>query len=578
MGERSGKEIKERGERGAIEDEMLVAVCWMFGAFVFGSWWLQLGLTSCNWVGSDFWVVVVPLPRSPSFYSRRCVFFISPLSNHANEPESDVTDALPLPPFHPTDSLSYLYRTRTTPNLPCASSLEHGIKGFNETCRILSLVVSLSVKNGPHSAELNPRESTAFRLPLFVADGRLGHSSVFNLHVSNWLIGMAEQHVSPTSRNGAKDVQHSAFLSCVHAIMAVHRLAPFDEPSPSNSVELEAPALRLALRAMELVVRASMERVRKAVAEGGGRVSPDEAKNGLLRLVGDGASFPQARRIELMCVCFAALPHCLRLMGHLAEMAPTSTEVYALVYSQQERISTLLEDLIFLTNSGLAIAIRPLAAKPVEAKRPRSPSDVDGPSSPPLIRIPLAPSLPLAAHYHSLPHSPTAIPSLSPSANFAPRKSRSWSSSSHRSRSGSTSSTFGSGESGWSPLFSYPRERSGSNAFLAVPSPASFNSSLPSSTSSFEPPFLPSFNSSLPPSFNSPHSFNPSPHSFNPSIHPSNAERSSATSLQYGFSLPPSIDRRSNKVPFGLESYEEEFAGPVWRDGGEKGFGEFGFS
>lgn len=98
---------------------------------------------------------------------------------------------------------------------------------------------------------------------------------------------MAEQHASPTPRNGTKDVQPSMFLSCVHAIMAVHRLAPFDEPS--SSVELEAPALKLALRAMELVVNASMERVRKAVVDGGGRVPPDEAKNGLLRLVGDGA-------------------------------------------------------------------------------------------------------------------------------------------------------------------------------------------------------------------------------------------------------------------------------------------------
>lgn len=39
-------------------------------------------------------------------------------------------------------------------------------------------------------------------------------------------------------------------------------------------------------------------------------------------------------------------------MDHLAESAKSSSEVYALVYEEQLRIAKLLQDLIFITETG----------------------------------------------------------------------------------------------------------------------------------------------------------------------------------------------------------------------------------
>ena len=222
------------------------------------------------------------------------------------------------------------------------------------------------------------------------------------------------------------------------------------------------------------------------------------------------------------------MPHCLRLMDRLAETAPTSADVYALVYSQQERISTLLENLIFLTNSGLAVADRSVAAKAVDAKRPRSPSEDGAAFSPPLRRIPLPPNLPPAVQYRPLRPYPTFN---SPSA----------------------------------------RERAASHASLAVPYPASFNSSLPSLT-----PSASYVDSTLAASFDTPSftSFNP----FDPSF---DSLRSSHSSLPSTFPLPPAeswpVD--AHGVFYEPGTYEEEVVEPTWEEGvGEKGLWESAFA
>lgn len=50
------------------------------------------------------------------------------------------------------------------------------------------------------------------------------------------------------------------------------------------------------------------------------------------------------------------LPHCLRIMDHLAETSQRSSEIYALLVERREAIAKLLEDLILLGDCGLRIS------------------------------------------------------------------------------------------------------------------------------------------------------------------------------------------------------------------------------
>lgn len=157
----------------------------------------------------------------------------------------------------------------------------------------------LSIKNGIQSPETSPTGGhRPFEYPL-VADSRLASQGEFNVQVAKWLVQTAEDHASPetaakrkteTSSTG-KPVVPSIFLSCVHAIMALHRLAPFNQPS--KTVVLSAGGLKLSLRAIELLVSGTREKIQSAMHEGNGKVLPDTVKTGLLRLLGDGKSgFP----------------------------------------------------------------------------------------------------------------------------------------------------------------------------------------------------------------------------------------------------------------------------------------------
>lgn len=152
-----------------------------------------------------------------------------------------------------------------------------------------------------------PSDRREFEYP-FVADPRLAGLEVWQLFVGKWLLDMAEQHsltppppqrtelpFRPPNANGevagpttnsfsSRKIRQSSFLSTVHAIMCLHRLAPFNEPE--GKVELSAPALRIAVRAMELVVQESAELVRIAMGREGW-IDPAKAKTGLLRLIGD---------------------------------------------------------------------------------------------------------------------------------------------------------------------------------------------------------------------------------------------------------------------------------------------------
>lgn len=154
------------------------------------------------------------------------------------------------------------------------------------------------MKNPQQATEVNarpPGEHRTFEYPL-VADARLANLGVFSVMVAKWLVQTAEEHAAPetaarrraaTPSSGRAAVP-SVFLSCVHAIMALHKLAPFDQPS--ESVVLSAAGLRLSIRAIELLISGSREKVFESTREGNGKVLPDSAKTGLLRLLGDGES------------------------------------------------------------------------------------------------------------------------------------------------------------------------------------------------------------------------------------------------------------------------------------------------
>lgn len=247
----------------------------------------------------------------------------------------DVADTHPLPPFTHDSSLSYAYRS-THSSIPTATApIRASIRSFNETCRTLSLVITLSIKSGPKAMlktqEVNarlPSDRRAFEYP-FVADERLSGLEVWQLFVGKWLLEMAEQHSSsppppqptdlvppskiPTEEGGnismggnsfaTRKIRQSPFLSTVHAIMCLNKLAPFSDPE--GKIQLSAPALRLAVRAMELVVQGSAEKVRSSLG-GDGRIEFEKAKTGLLRLVGDCTLFPPSlspafsSRVELI--------------------------------------------------------------------------------------------------------------------------------------------------------------------------------------------------------------------------------------------------------------------------------------
>ncbi|KAL8291847.1 hypothetical protein RQP46_002105 [Phenoliferia psychrophenolica] len=429
MGER---ERLRRTERESVEDEALINVVWMFA--IFGSW---------SFLSLD-------LPRSTLI---------------------DLTDSLPLPPFTHHESRSYTYRSTTTlPNISaCDSALQKGIRGFNETCRTLALVVTLSIKNGLHATEVNarpPGDSRTFEYPL-VADARLANLSIFTVMVAKWLVQTAEEHVAPETAATRRRA----------ATSASGRVAP------SEGVVVSAAGLRLAIRAIELLVEGSRPKVLQAIQDGGnGKVLPESAKTGLLRLLGD------------------ALPHCLRLMDHLAVESSKSTEVYSTVFEEHVRIAKVLEDLIFLTDSGLTTAGNDstLGARRVQhsLSRVRSPSPStslatsiplsppDEPAAAPTVRVPPPPTVPFASHFRSL--SSDSSLSFSPYPT-PPNRHRSGSSSSlsvhsgggggggGRSRSGSSSSLL----SDRGPVHRVGRGRSDSGfESLTVPSPSSFSFSM----------------------------------------------------------------------------------------------------
>ncbi|KAM0754474.1 hypothetical protein T439DRAFT_114772 [Meredithblackwellia eburnea MCA 4105] len=387
------KERSRRSELQVIEDEQLINIVWIFA--VFGSWsFLSLGL-----------------PRSTLI---------------------EVTDSLPLPPVSHHDSFSYKFRSKSLPHIPEANqSLRHGIRGFNETCRALALIVTLSVKNAVHAPHLAP--------PSLNQDTALGPQTQFSASpqgfsvlVAQWLIQQAEQHASPhpavrrrsATLTSAKEGSSSLFLSCVNAIMALHRLAPFDQPF--QNLVISAPGLKLSIRAIELLVHGSEKRVNSALANGGGRVLPDTAKFGLLRMLGD------------------ALPHCLRLMDHLAESAKSNADVYLLVFEEKDRIAHILDNLIRLTDCGVTTSggdtslgtkrvqlslagIHQSAEEGSSTVFPKNENPLPMPSA---VRIPTAPFVPQIGHDRCESVSSDSIDSASTSYQSV------------RLRSGSNSSAF----------------------------------------------------------------------------------------------------------------------------------------
>ncbi|KAI5477328.1 uroporphyrinogen decarboxylase [Pseudohyphozyma bogoriensis] len=202
---------------------------------------------------------------------------------------SDVTDSLPLPPATHLDSLSYSYRSKRRPNVATATpALQHNIQGFSTTCRTLTLVVTAN----------RPNFSSAGAT---VSDER-----------------------PPRGR---------AYLDSMTEDATLHRLAPFNKRA--DDMNLSAPALLLAIKAMEIICFESVGQVLAVLAKANRATLPDEAKTGLLRLVGD------------------AIPYCLRLLDHLAAKAGASTEMYQLLYDHKPRLTKLLQDLLFLTEAGI---------------------------------------------------------------------------------------------------------------------------------------------------------------------------------------------------------------------------------
>jgi hypothetical protein len=173
-------------------------------------------------------------------------------------------------------------------------------------------------------------------------------------------------------------------LSIIHAITALHRLSPFESaamtstatnatspiagtliPGP-GSIDLDAAGLRLAIRAMELVVRGSGGLVRDALLQGEGPsvgvIDPKLSRNGMLKLVGE-CEFRSSRRAtrelsasrKLTRLCIG-LTHCYQFLDFLADSSARDNDIYNLVTQKTTEILDLTFGLNSLRESGLGPA------------------------------------------------------------------------------------------------------------------------------------------------------------------------------------------------------------------------------
>lgn len=319
----------------------------------------------------------------------------------------DITDSLPLPPFAFNSSPSYGYRKNhlnfssagiaTTPAIGTAidDGIDRCLKSFNETCRTLSLIVALSTREAAaatSSMEETHRQSSSASFSQSAAPPFTDSQStgVWSLFIAQWLVQISDQHAgSPETIDGAattqgsKSVPRNSFLSIVHAIVALHRLSPFDSPSlmgaihrsrldgmmiEGNQVRLDAAGFRLAIRAMELMVRGVREKVRDALKRGGGKedgmIHATLANNGVLKLVGECKaflffSFCIFRLLTFCSFSSIGLPHCFKLLGVMSELANRDAETYALVCDRQLEITRLSADLNALRSCGLGSNVSP---------------------------------------------------------------------------------------------------------------------------------------------------------------------------------------------------------------------------
>jgi hypothetical protein len=325
----------------------------------------------------------------------------------------DVTETLPLPPFALETSPSYIFRqnkvnlstsgvaTSASTALEIDEGIKRGLKSFNQTCRTLSLTVAIAAReavSGTSSMELAYQRSPQYSPPVnqTLTDPTSTQSGLGSLFVAQWLVQIAEEHAGLLAGSPANSPDHLVEfessiavprddeLSIIHAITALHRLSPLESgamtstavnatspiagillPAP-GSIDLDAAGLRLAIRAMELVLRGSRELVRDALLQGGGPsagvIDPKLSRNGMLKLVGECKFYfsrraprePLAsRKLTRLCI---GLTHCYQFLDFLANSSARDNDIYNLVTQKTTEILDLTFGLNSLRESGLGPA------------------------------------------------------------------------------------------------------------------------------------------------------------------------------------------------------------------------------